>query len=128
MSKYRIRFFSSFCDSDNCKNVHERLCQVDLMDNYGPDKEIYITTGDDYTHAIIMNTVVINDLKVPKERVVGLAFEPPEFLKRDSNFSHFVEYARSYISKYFISKYQYKRSIKNIYCFIFLTIWWFPYF
>ena len=49
-----------------------------------------------------MNTVVINDLKVPKERVVGLAFEPPEFLKRDSNFSHFVEYARSYISKYFI--------------------------
>jgi len=102
MSKYRIRFFSSFCDSDNCKNVHERLCQVDLMDNYGPDKEIYITTGDDYTHAIIMNTAIIHDLKVSKERVIGLAFEPPDFLKQDSNFDNFVEYARVRLSKYFI--------------------------
>jgi hypothetical protein len=72
------------------------------MDNYGRDKEIYITTGDDYTHAIIMNTAIIHDLKVPKERVVGLAFEPPEFLKRDSNFAGFIEYARTRLSKYFI--------------------------
>jgi hypothetical protein len=104
MSKYRIRFFSSFCDSDNCKNVYERLCQVDLMDNYGPDKEIYITTGDDYTHAIIMNTAVINDLKVPKERVVGLAFEPPVFLTQDVRFPCFVEYAKGRISKYLIGQ------------------------
>lgn len=102
MSKYRIRFFSSFCDSENCKNVHERLCQVDLMENYGEDKEIYITTGDDYTHAIIMNTAIVHDLKVSKERVIGLAFEPPEFLKRDSNFDIFVQYANNSISKYFI--------------------------
>ena len=104
MSKYRIRFFSSFCDSDNCKNVYERLCQVDLMDNYGPDKEIYITTGDDYTHAIIMNTAVINDLKVSKEKVVGLAFEPPVFLTQDSIFPYFVQYAQSHLSKYLIGQ------------------------
>jgi hypothetical protein len=72
------------------------------MDNYGPDKEIYITTGDDYTHAIIMNTAIIHDLKVSKERVIGLAFEPPDFLKQDSNFDNFVEYARVRLSKYFI--------------------------
>jgi hypothetical protein len=79
MSKYRIRFFSSFCDSDNCKNVYERLCEVDLLDNYGPDKEIYITTGDDYTHAIIMNTTTPHIIQgIPKENVIGIAFEPPD--------------------------------------------------
>jgi hypothetical protein len=105
MSKYRIRFFSSFCDSENCKNVYERLCEVDLMDNYGPDKEIYITTDDDYTHAIIMNTAMPFEnwnVNVTKEKVVGLAFEPPEFLKRVSGFDNFIKYANYRLSKYFI--------------------------
>jgi len=75
------------------------------MDNYGPDKEIYITTNDDYTHAIIMNTAMPLDnwnVNVTKEKTIGLAFEPPEFLKIDSNYTNFVEYARYRISKYFI--------------------------
>jgi hypothetical protein len=105
MSKYRIRFFSSFCDSDNCKNVYERLCEVDLLDNYGPDKEIYITTGDDYTHAIIMNTATPDIIQgIPKENVIGIAFEPPDifFLLAHGRVPHFLEYAKKNISKYFI--------------------------
>lgn len=103
MSAYRIRIFSSFCDSDNCKNVYERLCEVKNMDNYGPDKDIYITTGDDYTHVIIMN-VAMPDISpsVPKENVIGIAFEPPVFLMSDSRFNQFLEYAKRYISKYYI--------------------------
>jgi len=103
MSAYRIRIFSSFCDSANCKSVYERLCEVKNMDNYGSDKEIYITDDDDYTHAIIMNIAMPDILPgIPKENVIGIAFEPPVFLMNDSQFPQFVEYAKRYISKYFI--------------------------
>jgi hypothetical protein len=106
MSKYRIRIFSSFGESANCKGIYERLCESDLIENYGIDKEIYITNDDDYTHVILMNTPIPNNLKVSKERVVGLAFEPPEFLKQESNFSYFMEYAMLNVSKYLIGSSQ----------------------
>jgi hypothetical protein len=80
--------------------VFERVCQTDLMDNYGEDKEIYITTDDNYTHAVILNTGMPN-LSIPKQNVVGLAFEPPLFLI-NSNFHHFIEYAKQNIGKYCI--------------------------
>jgi hypothetical protein len=70
------------------------------MENYGQDKEVYITNGDDYSHVIIMN-VAMPQLKsdIPKENVVGMAFEPPQYL----GLTHeFVEYAQRYIGKYYI--------------------------
>lgn len=100
MSKYRIKFYSNFCDSTNCKNVYEDICQVDLLDNYGPDKEIYITNDDDYTHVILWNTAMPQNIKVPKQNVIGLAFEPPIYLNH--LFTDFVKYAEKHISKYFI--------------------------
>jgi glycosyltransferase involved in cell wall biosynthesis len=96
--KYRIRIFSAFCDSTNCKSVYERLCQTDLMPNYGVDKDIYITDGDDYTHAILMNCPFV-DLNIPKENVIGLAFEPPQFLKVSQEFAQYVE---KHVGRYFI--------------------------
>ena len=97
---YKIRIFSSFCPSENCKDIYERLCEAGKMENYGDGKEIIITNGDDYTHAIILNTAMPT-LKstVPKENVVGFAFEPPRFLNISSTF---VAYAKQYIGKYFI--------------------------
>ena len=95
-----IKIFSSFCDSENCKSVFERLCEVSKIDSYGPDKKIYITTGDDYTHAIIMNTAMPN-LTISKKNVVGLAFEPYEFLGITPQF---IEYAKKRIGKYYIGE------------------------
>lgn len=98
---YRIRIFSSFCDSENCKSVYERLCEVDTMDNYGPDKDIYIVgEGEPFTHAVLMNTAMPS-LTIPKENVVGLAFEPPQFLLNSSS-EPFIEYVKNNVSKYFI--------------------------
>ena len=98
---YRIRIFSSFCDSANCKSVYERLCEVDTMDNYGPDKDIYIVGDDEpFTHAILMNTAMPS-LSIPKENVVGLAFEPPQFLL-NSESGPFIEYVKNNVSTYFI--------------------------
>ena len=97
---YRIRIFSGFCPSENCKDVYERLCEVGSMANYGPDKEIYITNDDDYSHVIILNTAMPQlRADVPKENVIGFAFEPPQFLNVTPEF---IRYAQAHIGKYFI--------------------------
>jgi len=70
------------------------------MANYGPDKEIYITNDDDYSHVIILNTAMPQlRVDVPKENVIGFAFEPPHFLNVTPEF---IRYARAHIGKYFI--------------------------
>lgn len=95
----KIKIFSSFCDSEDCKSVFEDICETKNMFNYGEDKDIYITNGDDYTHVIILNTAMPNLVNIPKKNVVGLAFEPPLFLNLTLEF---IEYAQKYISTYFI--------------------------
>lgn len=97
-----IRIFSSFCSSENCKEVYERLCETHNMPNYGPDKSFYMTTGDDYTYAIVVNTAM-PQLKsnIPKSHVIGFAYEPPPFLGLTPQF---VEYARKYIGAYYIGE------------------------
>lgn len=95
---YRIRIFSDFCESLHGKNVYEKIFETNLMESYG--KTIHITTGDDYTHAIIWNKAMPVLLpNMPKENVVGLAYEPPQFLGINQTF---VEYAQKHIGKYFI--------------------------
>lgn len=98
----RIRFFSSFCDSENCKSVYERICETQSMDNYGKDKDIYITTEDDYTHVIILNNAMPKIKEnIPKQNIIGLAHEPNDYLGLSNQF---VQYAQKYIGKYFIGK------------------------
>ena len=97
--KYRIRIFSGFGDTSQCKAIFERLCQSDNMPNYGPNKEIYITNDDDYTHAIIMN-IAMPTLTIPKDRVIGLAFEPPALMPQWS--TTFMTYAQNHIGRYYI--------------------------
>ena len=41
-------------------------------------KKYYFTNGNDYTHAIIMNTSM-PELNIQKENVFGLVFEPIRF-------------------------------------------------
>jgi hypothetical protein len=89
----RIRFFSDFCSPENCKQEYEEMCRVDRMDNYGPDKHLYITLNQTYTHAILLNCpiVPISNMSVPPERVLGLAFEPIPYLRLSYDFIHFAE-------------------------------------
>jgi hypothetical protein len=93
-----LRIFSSFCSSEICKEKYENLCETNRMVHYGKDKKIYITCDDNYTHAIILNTAMPT-LTIPKENVIGFAFEPPQYL----GITHdFIEYAKKHIHKYFI--------------------------
>lgn len=58
------------------------------------------TSDDDYTHAIVINTCM-PELKpsVTREHVLGLAFEPNDYLNISTEF---VLYAQQYIGRYFI--------------------------
>lgn len=96
---YRIRIFSSFGNSDACKDIYERLCEAPSLSNYGIDKEIYITNDDDYTHVLILNTAMPDIKHIPKQNVIGLAFEPFVYLGLTEEF---VQYAIDNIGKYFI--------------------------
>jgi hypothetical protein len=95
---YKIKIFCPFASSKNCKEIYERINYTNEIDFYGKDKKVYITDEDDYTHAIIINTMMPN-LNIPKENVIGLAFEPIPFLGLSKQF---INYVNKNVSKYYI--------------------------
>jgi len=95
---YKIKVFCPFASSQNCKEIFERINYANEIEFYGKDKKIFITNDDDYTHAIIINTIMPT-LKIPKKNVLGLAFEPIIFLGLSNEF---IEYAKKNIGKYLI--------------------------
>jgi len=94
----KIKIFCSFATSKKCKEVFEKINYVNEISFYGKDKKYYFTNNDDFTHAIIINTAM-PDLKIPKENVLGLAFEPIIFLGLTQEF---IDYAKNHIGRYFI--------------------------
>jgi len=97
-TRFIIKIFCPFATSKASKEIYERINYAHVIDFYGKNKKVFFTDGDDYTHAIIINTIM-PDLKIPKENVIGLAFEPVYFL----GVTHeFVDYAKKHIGKYFI--------------------------
>jgi len=103
--KYRIRFFADFASSEQLKKTYENINEVDKMENYGLDKDIYITSCEDYTHAIIINFGMPELKDIPKKNVVGLAHEPTIYFIyfMDKSYSpSFMFYAEKYIGKYFM--------------------------
>jgi len=100
--KYRIKIFADFASSSELKQICETICEVDKMDNYGVDKEIYITPHDDYTHAIIFNLATPKlRVGINKSNVLGLAQEPTVFIIQTAN-ENKLKYVINNIGKYFI--------------------------
>ena len=98
----RIKFFSSFAPSPSLAAKYTRLYDITKSKKYG--KEYIFTIGDDYTHAIILNTGM-PILNISKENVIGLAQEPIDYLNEKKDYRYmmkFFEYAREKIGKYFI--------------------------
>lgn len=97
---YRIRIFSSFCKSEDCKEIYERLCESNSLDFYGENKNVYLTNDDDYTHVIILNVAMPKiPSHIPKENVIGFAFEPIVFLGLTNEF---LAYAQKKVGRYYI--------------------------
>ena len=93
-----VKFFSSFCSSENCSNIYSRLRLIEnnILNTY--NDTIIFTNSDNYTHAVILNTAMPK-LTIPKENVLGLAFEPNYFLGLNKQF---IDYAAKNIGKYYI--------------------------
>jgi uncharacterized CHY-type Zn-finger protein len=94
----KIKIFCPFSSSKSCKDIYEKINYADEILFYGKDKKYIFTERDDYTHAIIINTIMPK-LLIPKKNVIGLAFEPIYFLGLNNIF---IEYAKKNIGKYFI--------------------------
>ena len=93
-----IRFFSSIGPSAGCIEAITRVSE--LVKDPAFTTKYRFTLGEDYTHAVIINTAM-PALTIPKENVIGLAFEPLVFLYLTQQF---VEYAQKHIGKYLIGE------------------------
>jgi hypothetical protein len=102
-----IKFFSSFGSNEGAIEAYTRVSEL-LKDPLFNVKYRF-TLGEDYTHAIILNTAM-PVLSLPKANVIGLAFEPnlngPAFepLKFLGLTTKFVDYAQKHIGTYLIGE------------------------
>ena len=109
ITQYRIKFFSNFCENSLCKINYENLCDAigPLCNHiYGSNKSIYFVDENDknYNHIIILNTAIPTDKEladIPKHCIIGLAFEPFEFLGLTPSF---IDWAASHIGRYYIGE------------------------
>ena len=98
----RIRFFSDFCSSEECKKKYEKMCLYKKTNEYGKTKKIYITTTETYTHVFLLNCPIPPNIHVEKDCVVGFAHEPPNNSCLNLYFNNFIDFAQKNIGKYFI--------------------------
>lgn len=94
----KIKVFSNFADSKGCKKCFEGILNYTIPHHYGNNKTFVLTEEDNYNCAIILNTAMPT-LTIEKEKVIGFAFEPYEFLRINKTF---IEYAKKHIGKYYI--------------------------
>ena len=85
----KVRFFGDYgpFNSKVLESVYDRS-----------DNLIDLVNDDSYTHVVIVNKAMPNISHIPKENVIGVAFEPYEFLFMNQEF---INYAKKYISRYF---------------------------
>ena len=99
-----IKFFSDYTTSNIIINEYFSIDELFLDKDYNVTYRF--TLDDDYTHAIIINKAM-PELKIPKENVIGIANEPPEFLflTPGENKDHeFINYVTKYVCKYYIGE------------------------
>lgn len=96
----KIRCFAGFTTSQDIHDSYEKYIPKNIdLDMFRQNHYYIFTTGDDYTHVIIINTIMPDISHIPKQNVIGFAHEPISFLPLNSTF---INYAQKYIGKYFI--------------------------
>jgi hypothetical protein len=101
-STMKIRPFSDVYTSVHLVNLLEQSCETIALPNYGPTKQLYLTSSDDYTHAIIfgyaMPTLVP---EITPEKVIGMA----HYSWHDAAPSTaFLKYAQKHIGLYYVGE------------------------
>lgn len=94
----KIKIFSTFIKSDKASITYSNVFNIP---NGIYKNKFQFVSDESYTHAIIQNTAMPNLKNIPKENVLGVAFEPIELLKINQIF---LNYAEKYIGTYLIGK------------------------
>lgn len=97
----KIRIFTDWTrPNESTKHLYLKVQQ--LLDDPEYNNKYTFTDCNDYTHVFIVNCAMPNIAHIPKENVIGLAYEPvgPKPFLCLTN--QFVEYAKKYIGKYYI--------------------------
>lgn len=110
-----IKIFSDYCESEDIINNY--ILTQHLLNDPNYNNKYTLTCNDDYTHAIILNKAMPNlKNEIPKENVIGLAHEPPEFLGlvyknneifKDDNYlvdMNFINFVKNKVGKYYIGE------------------------
>lgn len=92
-----IKFFSSFCDTNECIKNFYNCYNLKEDDRY--NKIYKFTDGENYTHAIIINTARIENINIKKENIIGLGFEPINFLNLTKEY---MEWCNNNIGRYYM--------------------------
>jgi hypothetical protein len=93
----RIRFFADFVSSKDLKDLYLRLYNL-LEESILYNKKYIIVDDNSYTHAILLNTYN-KKLKILKENIIGLSYEPFNFLLLTEDK---IKYIKENINKYYI--------------------------
>lgn len=94
----RIRIFLNWKNAESTRKDIEYEFGLHCIPGY--NTKFSLTSGEDYTHAIIVNTCMPT-LHIPKEKVIGWAWEPNPLLHLNLDF---IEYAKKHIGRYFIGQ------------------------
>jgi hypothetical protein len=94
----RIRVFTDWGTPESIRNMIETEFSLHIVPGY--KKTFELTSGDDYTHAFVINTYMPS-LFIPKEFVVGLAWEPPSDRLLPIN-SVFINYVQQNMCRYLL--------------------------
>lgn len=93
-----VRFFAPFCSSTQLKTGINACFYMD------PTK-ITVTDGEDYTHAVVINNGIPADMKtLPKENVLGLAWEPPFGYPFLNLSTQFIQWCEKHVGMYYIGE------------------------
>lgn len=91
-----LRFFSD----EGVTNTLEHWMSIEKLETLYNNKVI-LTNGDNYTHAIIINTCMPK-LNIPKQNIIGISHEPNIMMFMNKDKQLFIEYAQKHIDKYFV--------------------------
>jgi len=94
-----IRIFSSFITTEPLSRIFIR--SFELENDCDFNSKYKFTEGEDYTHVLLINTAMPNLNKINRRNVIGLTFEPSQFLGVTNEF---INYVNQNVGKYFIDQ------------------------
>tara|TARA_Y100000768_G_C23988571_1_gene690558 strand:+ start:3143 stop:3994 length:852 start_codon:yes stop_codon:yes gene_type:complete len=94
-----IRIFSSFKTTEPLSLIFIRGYELEYDSDF--NTKYKFTEGDDYTHVLLLNTAMPRLNKINIKNVIGLTFEPSQFLGITNEF---INYVNKNVGKYYIDQ------------------------